>query len=60
MRIGDAVSERSFQDCAALRHLDATTGLAYLDMLCHGAISQAVLDRPSATVRPGFCDGNVP
>lgn len=60
MRIGNAVGGRRLQDCDALRHRDAASGLAYLDMFRHGALSQAVLDRPSATVRPGFCDRNVP
>lgn len=60
MRIGNAVGERRFQDRDALRHGDDASRLAYLNMLRHGARFRVVWDRPSASERPGFCDGNVP
>gem|GEM_PF-5843311 len=60
VRIGNALDECRFQEGDAFRHRDGASGLAYLDMFRHGAHAQAVLDRPSAIVRPGFCDGNVP
>ena len=60
MRIVDTLGECRLQDCDALQHLDGASDLAHLDMFRHGAPSQAVNDRPSAKVSPGFCDGNVP
>ncbi len=54
MRIGDAVGGRRFQDGHALRHSDGASGLAYLDVFRHGALSRTELNRPSAAVRSFF------
>lgn len=60
MRIGYAVDERRVQDCEVFWSRNGVSGLTYLDLPHHDPLSEAVRDRPSAVVRPDFCDWNVP
>jgi len=60
MRIGDAVGQRGIQDSDGFRYCNGARRLPYLDMSCHGARFRVEADRPSASDRPGFCEGNVP